>query len=51
VEWEFKPEHVLASLAILVVPHVLVPQLKHELVEWQLLIPDGAAMDHGVLAL
>ena len=36
VEWELKLEHVLASLAILVVPHVLVPQLKHELVEWQL---------------
>jgi len=33
VAWELKPEHVLALLAILVVPHVLVRRLKRNLVE------------------
>jgi len=51
VDLELKVEHVLASLAILVVPHVLVPRLKHDLVERKLLIPDGESMDHGLLAL
>jgi len=46
VEWELKPEHVLALLAIHAVLHVLAPQLKHNLVEWKLLTPNGQTLDH-----
>jgi len=51
VVWELKQEHVLALLAIPVVHHVKVLQLKPDLAEWQQLTPDGEPMDHGVLVL
>jgi len=49
--WELNQEHVLAMLVMLVVPHALVQQVNHELVEWKLLTPNGELMDNGVLVL
>jgi len=51
VVWELRRDHALALLVIHAVLHVLVRQLKHELVEWQLLTQNGQLMEHLVLVL